>query len=173
MAAEAPAPDVRAAEAAVPELDDTAAAAEDDESDLLHGGSRVAGGVSSGSVDADNSDLTLRQRMRLIAELLGRPLLASAVAVAGNFGITLALFPGVLTEMRSSNKNLDDWFVPRIMHPLPSHQHASSFPAHRIVALASMTRRQVRHTAHRVLQRFRLRRAPPPLCPCARSPPQS
>ncbi len=123
-AAKLPAPEVLAAEVAAHEPDDGSAAVEDDESDLLHSRGRVGGSVSSGSLDTDNSNLTLRQRMRLIVELLRRPLLSSAVAVAGNFGITLALFPGVLTEMRSSNRNLDDWFV-----LLPSAPQRRSVPS--------------------------------------------
>jgi hypothetical protein len=82
-------------------------AAEDDESNLLHR-SGPTGPVAAADV-VHNSDLTLKQRLILITGLLKGPLLASAVAVAGNFGITLALFPGVLTEMRSSNRSLDDW----------------------------------------------------------------
>jgi hypothetical protein len=100
-------PEVAASQAAASERnDDAAAAAEDDESNLLHDRSAVGG-----TVDDNNSNLTMRQRLRLIAALLRAPLLSSAVAVAGNFGITLALFPGVLTEMRSGNKSLDDWSV--------------------------------------------------------------
>jgi hypothetical protein len=87
---------------------DAASAVEDDQSGMLlrganHASSRV------GDRDVGNSSLPVKQRLRLILLLLRGPLLASAVAVAGNFGITLALFPGVLTEMRSSNRSLDDW----------------------------------------------------------------
>jgi hypothetical protein len=93
-----PGDDVRP-EAAV-EADDATVAVEDDASDLLHRQSRE---------QKSSSRLTLKQRLRVIVGLLRGPLLPSAVAVAGNFGITLALFPGVLTEMRSSNNKLTDW----------------------------------------------------------------
>ena len=99
-------PVVSAAESGSSELNDALAAEEGDESKLLHGCATAA------TASVPSSDLALRHRSRLIVGLLKGPLLSSAVAVAGNFGITLALFPGVLTEMRSSNRSLDDWKAP-------------------------------------------------------------
>ncbi len=123
-------PEVPASQATVSERnDDAAAAAEDDESNLLHDRSPAGG---TGHND-NNSNLTMRQRLRLIAALLRAPLLSSAVAVAGNFGITLALFPGVLTEMRSSNKSLDDWSV------TSSYLAALFAPSASPVVLSSLT----------------------------------
>lgn len=112
-------PTAAAAEPVVSETDDSVAAVEDDESNLLKG--RGSGNVAV-SAEENNSDLSLRQRLRLIAALLRGPLLPSAAAVAGNFGITLALFPGVLTEMRSANKSFDDWCAPNpplLQHSIP------------------------------------------------------
>ena len=90
---------------------DAAAAADDDQSGMLLRGANQASSRVTDVDDGDvgNSSLPVKQRLRLILQLLRGPLLSSAVAVAGNFGITLALFPGVLTEMRSSNRSLDDW----------------------------------------------------------------
>lgn len=119
---------------------DEPSAAEDDESDLLRRPSAADGAGAGGTAVVSSGSLTLRQRVSLIVGLLRGPLLSSAAAVAGNFGITLALFPGVLTEMRSSNKSLDDWSVlaPPRSTALPQH------PSRRL---------QVRHTARRLLQR--------------------
>ncbi len=87
-----------------------AATVDDDQSGmLLHRRNEASGGTDDS--DGGNSSLPVKQRLRLIMQLLRGPLLSSAVAVAGNFGITLALFPGVLTEMRSSNRSLDDWYL--------------------------------------------------------------
>jgi hypothetical protein len=89
---------------------DAAAAVDDDLSGmLLRGANNASSRVEDGDVGNSNSSLPVKQRLRLVLQLLRGPLLASAVAVAGNFGITLALFPGVLTEIRSSNRSLDDW----------------------------------------------------------------
>jgi hypothetical protein len=111
-AAGGPQPGVSAAESGSSELNDALAAEEGDESKLLQRPSAIVGCATVATASVHSSDMTLRHRSRLIISLLKGPLLSSAVAVAGNFGITLALFPGVLTEMRSSNRSLDDWKAP-------------------------------------------------------------
>ena len=115
-------PVVSAAESGSSELNDALAAEEGDESKLLHRPGAAVGCATAATASVHSSDMTLRHRSRLIISLLKGPLLSSAVAVAGNFGITLALFPGVLTEMRSSNRSLDDWKAPN-HRVLPRMRH--------------------------------------------------